>query len=230
VSTVPLWAWLVIIVGVAGMLAGVLRALPRSSRPSAAVTLGLWLALICTLAANRVFTQDPAQPSVPWIGPVIVVALLLSIGGLRAVDDLRGTAALADAQTFRVVGVVFLALMIAGELPAVFALPAGLGDLAIGLAAPFVARRLRNGDTRGARTFHVLGIVDLVVAVAIGFLAAPGPFGVLSAGLSTAPLTVLPLVLIPTTLVPLSVAVHLHGLSRLRSTTGSAALPAAVAL
>jgi hypothetical protein len=39
-------------------------------------------------------------------------------------------------HALRVVGVTFLLVMAQGHLPAVFALPAGLGDIATGLAAP----------------------------------------------------------------------------------------------
>lgn len=106
-----------------------------------------------------------------------------------------------------------------GELPAVFAVPAGLGDITVGVAAPFVAWRLScRGDRRGAVWFNVLGIVDLLVAVGIGFLAAPGPANLLSVTPSTAAIAMLPLVLIPTTAVPLAVALHVVSLRRLRAT------------
>jgi hypothetical protein len=85
-------------------------------------------------------------------------------------------ALLAIPHTWRIGGITFLTVMALGHLPAVFALPAGLGDIAIGLAAPFIARRLARGDRRGAVRFHVLGIVDLIVALTIGFLAGLGPF------------------------------------------------------
>lgn len=41
-------------------------------------------------------------------------------------------ARLAWPYTLRIAGVVFLILMVQGHLPAVFALPAGLGDIATG--------------------------------------------------------------------------------------------------
>jgi hypothetical protein len=120
------------------------------------------------------------------------------------------------AQSFRVVGAVFLILLATGDLPAVFALPAGLGDVAVGVAAPFVARRLaRDPGWSGAVAFNWLGLLDLVVAVGVGFLAAPGPLQVIDVSPSTVPLTVLPLTLIPTVGVPLAAALHLLTLNRL---------------
>ena len=61
--------------------------------------------------------------------------------------------------------------MALGHLPALFALPAGLGDITTGLAAPLVARRLTRGDgRRGAWWFNAFGITDLVVALTLGAL------------------------------------------------------------
>ena len=74
---------------------------------------------------------------------------------------------------------VFLIVAVLGKLPAAFVLPAGLGDMAIGVSAPFVARRLTRGTdrraTNGAVWFNIMGIVDLVVAVSLGLLAGLGP-------------------------------------------------------
>jgi hypothetical protein len=117
-----------------------------------------------------------------------------------------------------VVGVTFLLVMAQGHLPAVFALPAGLGDIAAGLAAPFVARRLAHGGgrTRGV-WFNLFGILDLVVALGIGFLAGLGPWRPLEVTPSTEPLSLLPLALVPTVAVPLAIALHLVSLRRLRA-------------
>jgi hypothetical protein len=108
--------------------------------------------------------------------------------------------------------------MAQGHLPAVFALPAGLGDIATGLAAPFVAWRLTRGGGRArAVWFNLLGILDLVVALTIGFLAGLGPWRPLEVTPSTEPLSLLPLALVPTTAVPLAIALHLVSLARLRT-------------
>jgi hypothetical protein len=121
-------------------------------------------------------------------------------------------------DSLRVVGVVFLVVMALGELPAAFALPAGLGDIAIGLSAPFLARRLRRGEGHGsARRFNLLGILDLVVALSIGFLAGLGPWTPIDVTPTTEPLTLLPLALVPTVAVPTAIALHVMSLAQLRS-------------
>jgi hypothetical protein len=63
--------------------------------------------------------------------------------------------------------------------------------------------------------FNILGLVDLVVALAIGFTAAPGLAQVLVVSPSTEAIALLPLVLIPTTIVPLAAALHLLSLRKL---------------
>jgi hypothetical protein len=90
----------------------------------------------------------------------------------------------------------------------------GPGDIAIGVAAPFVAWRLaRDTDRTGARRFHVLGILDLIVAGSISFLL----LGLVEVTPSTAPLLLLPLALILTVPVPLALALHIVLLRRLRT-------------
>lgn len=112
-----------------------------------------------------------------------------------------------------------MVVMALGHLPPIFALPAGLGDVAVGLAAPLIARRLARGDRRGARAFHLLGLLDLVVAFTLGYLAAPGPSRLLAAIPSTEPMTLLPLALIPTVAVPVAIALHVVSLRQLRAGT-----------
>jgi hypothetical protein len=182
-----------------------------------------WAGLLAgsvALADAGVYRLDGA---VPWIAVMmlaVLAALLLATRipvVARILADAGTPARLAVPHTVRVVGVVFLIVAALGELPAIFAVPAGLGDIAIGVAAPFVAWRLsRHRGHRGAVRFNVLGIVDLVVAVGIGLLAAPGPANLLSVTPSTEAVATLPLVLIPGTVVPLAVALHVISLPRLQ--------------
>jgi hypothetical protein len=119
-------------------------------------------------------------------------------------------------HTFRVAeGLAFLILMGLGHLPAVFALPAGLGDIAAGIAAPFVARRLAQGTGhRAALRFNAFGITDLVVALGLGGLTA---FQVINVTPVNHAISELPLVLIPTVGVPLLLALHIVSTRQLLS-------------
>src|SRR5215216_4672648 len=205
--------------------AGVSRRTATAATATTAAVLGGWFVVSGLLARAGVYSQDPGE-TVPWFFVAVagtLIALLLATRipiVSRILADSGTPARLALPHTLRIVGVLFLILMAQGRLPAAFALPAGLGDIAIGVAAPFVARRLARGNGRaGAVRFNVLGILDLAVAVSIAFLL--GPFGPFEVTPSTAPLRLLPLALIPTTAVPLAIALHIVSLRRL----GTAAKP-----
>ena len=90
---------------------------------------------------------------------------------------------LAVLQTFRVLGAVFIVAWWRGTLPGGFALPAGIGDIAVGVTAPFVAAALASGRPCARRLFvvwNVLGLLDLVVAVSSGVLHSSSSLGVLA--------------------------------------------------
>jgi len=112
---------------------------------------------------------------------------------------------LTYAQTWRLLGVVFVILEARGALPAIFALSAGYGDIFIGATAAFAAFTLATPNHRAAFvTWQFLGILDLVSAVTLGITA---PIINPSAA-SMLPMTILPLSLIPTFLVPLFLILH----------------------
>ena len=232
----PSYVWALVLTGVIGIpaatcavlyrsavIAGVSRRAATVVAATAAAGLGGWLVVSALLAGAGVYSLDPGEV-VPWLLVVFtatLTALLLATRiplVSRILADPGMPARLALPHTLRVVGVLFLIVMALGHLPAAFALPAGLGDIAIGVAAPFVARRLARGNGHtGAVRFNVLGILDLVVAVSIAFLL----FEFVEVTPSTAPLRLLPLALIPTTAVPLAVALHIVSLRQLRTAARS---------
>jgi hypothetical protein len=252
-NELPGYVWAIVGIGVVALPAATLVALARGARAvgvdtrTIAVIVAVvgvlwagWIGGSVALAAAGAYRGD-ATAANPWIAVTLLAvlsALLLATRTpvvARILADTATPARLAAPQTLRVVGGVFLVVAALGHLPAVFAVPAGIGDIAVGVAAPFVAWRLsrrydehsgRHDAWRGAVWFNVLGIVDLVVAVSIGFLASPGPANLLSVMPSTAAVAMLPLVLIPTTAVPLALALHVVSLRRLRATATATARPA----
>jgi hypothetical protein len=244
VDDLPGYVWAAVLIGVVGLPTAAIVALGRGANAvrlgrrttatiaavAAAVWAG-WLAGSLALADAGVYRQtgDAANPSIAVALLAVLAAVLLATRippVARILADAGTPARLALPQTFRVVGGVFLIVLGLGELPAVFAVPAGVGDIAVGVAAPFVAWRLSRGaDRTGAIWFNVLGIVDLVVAVGIGFLAGSGPTNLLHVTPSTEAVTTLPLALIPTTAVPLALALHVISLRRLRTATAAGRLP-----
>jgi hypothetical protein len=182
--------------------------------------LGIWLAAVFALGAAGAFVRPPEAPPLPiLLGVTLPIAAFLF--AYRAFPAFRDYVLSADLrlltaiQGWRAGGLGFLALYVHGVLPGLFAWPAGLGDIAVGITAPFIAAALiRNGEYAGSRTFaawNLLGILDLVVAVSLGALSA-GLFPALSGEVTTAPMSQLPLVLIPAYFVPLFVVLHLTAL------------------
>jgi hypothetical protein len=76
------------------------------------------------------------------------------------------------AQSWRIVGFTFVLLEAKRMLPAVFALPAGYGDMFIGATATLAAWKLTDASHRSSFIFwQLLGITDLVTAVSLGTTA-----------------------------------------------------------
>jgi hypothetical protein len=155
--------------------------------------------------------------------PVAVAGFLGLLLALRRVPVVaRALAAPGMASrlelphSFRVAGVAFLLTMALGHLPALFALPAGLGDIATGIAAPLVVRRLAQGTGRRAALWlNAFGMTDLVVALTLGALTG---YQLLNVTPSAAPISELPLALVPTAAVPLLLALHITSVSALART------------
>ena len=79
---------------------------------------------------------------------------------------------LTALQMWRVIGFVFLLLEAHRLLPAIFAYPAGFGDILIGATASLVAWKLAKPRYRsGFAAWQFLGIADLVLAVGTGTLS-----------------------------------------------------------
>jgi hypothetical protein len=186
----------------------------------AAVVLGGWFTASAVIAGHGWYHARLGH-GVPWL-PVAVAGFLGTLLALRRIPVVaRALAApgtvkrLELPHSFRVIeGTAFLATMFLGHLPALFAVPAGLGDIAAGIAAPLVARRLaQGGGRRAALWFNAFGMTDLVVALTLGALTG---FQLLNVTPSGAPISELPLALIPTAAVPLLLALHITSVLTLR--------------
>lgn len=207
----------------------------RLSGGAAALFLG-WAAA-SGVAAERGWYQGKIGQQVPWL-PIAVLAFvgtLMAAARIPVVAQVLAAAEMPRRLTvphaFRVAELTFLVVMGLGKLPALFSVPAGLGDVATGLAAPFVVARLAKGDGRRAGLwFNGLGILDLVVALSLGGLIQ---FGVVNVAPNASVLGDLPMALIPTAAVPVLLVLHFTSISGLRrapaSGPASAADPAAVA-
>jgi hypothetical protein len=207
---------------------------PVAPRPSTAkdrrttrvvlLVLALWLALVLFLGAAGAFVRAPGEVPVPIAlgvtAPLIVFAVAFGLSRAFRAFVLTVDLPLVTAiQGWRFAGLGFLALQAHGVLPGLFAWPAGLGDIAIGLTAPWVALALirRPGFAADRRfvIWNLLGVLDLVVAVSLGALSASLAAGTVGE-ITTAPMAQLPLVLIPAYLVPLFLMLHAVALLQAR--------------
>ena len=208
-------------------------------RAGAALFLGSWLtaALLLAPRAESLLHQDRfyLTPLIPLFALLPTTILLLAVrfsSALRQALAAVSLPAIHGIQLYRVIGVVFVFLLGRGQLPAHFAVPAGWGDVAIGLAAPLVAFALARrvpGAAALALSWNVIGLLDLVVAVGMGtgFLA-PYLAPELGARVPPAPaMGVFPLVLVPLFAVPVSVLLHVLSLARLAADRRPVARPMA---
>ena len=197
-----------------------------STKATLAVVLTVWFALAAAAGTSGIFTAGPDQVFRPVLLSV-VVPIAVFLGVFAASPTFRGFVMSWDIrfltmlQIWRVVGFAFLPLYAFGVLPGLFAWPAGLGDVAVGLTAPLVVLALmrRPEFARSGRfiVWNLLGLFDFVGAAVTSTLVS-GAFPALSAGsITSAPLEYWPLILFPSFIVPLFVFMHLSVLFQVRA-------------
>jgi hypothetical protein len=168
-----------------------------------------WFVVVLSAAVVGIFhTPGDSPPAAIGLAVVIPPAIVLW-RALRS-ERFRVWARSLDLrfltlmQAGRLAGFVFLVLAAIHALPSGFAVPAGLGDVAVGLTAPLVAlylvdrARTRRWPYLAWTTF---GIIDLITAVTLGVLHS-----------GTDLMEELPMVLIPAFGVPLTLVLHVISL------------------
>ncbi len=197
---------------------------PVISRTFVVSVLVLWFLLVFVGSLLGVFIGDASQPPLA-LGAGVILPVIVFLGGWfgsgrvqRFIDSLD-IRAVAFAQVGRILGGVFLIVYALGGLPGIFALPAGWGDVAIGLTAPLVAWLLVK-KTRFRLSvlvlWNVLGLLDLITAVSLGILTSRSTLGVLAGETTSVLVVATPLSLIPTFLVPFYFMLHLIALDQAR--------------
>ena len=187
-----------------------------------AIVLSVWLFVRLELAVN--------PPGNSVIGVPLFVAFIvfgLSAGILPLVISpvfrqiIRSTPAtwLVGIHTIRAAGFLFLALLDMKLLPPEFALPAGYGDMMVGLLALAVIYSLakRKPYARALTiAWNILGLLDFITALTTGNIYL-GPFASQLTASGISPLYLNYVLIIPTFAVPLLTVLHLYSLVQMLS-------------
>jgi hypothetical protein len=181
--------------------------------------LTIWAAFTSVLALRGAFIQPDADTTPPVGINLLVVFLGLAlalIGSPTLRSLLSNQKNLIRLNVWRLVGLVFLLLMAYGQMPALWALPAGIGDILVGITAFWVASRFdMPGGRQLAVVFNLFGLADLVVAIGLGFTTSPGPAQLFHTTPTSELVARFSLALVPTFLVPLAFMVHIVSLWQL---------------
>jgi hypothetical protein len=129
---------------------------------------------------------------------------------------------LIGIHAIRLLGFLFLALMDMQLLPGAFALPAGYGDITVGLLALgmvyLIAMRKPYARTL-AIGWNLLGLLDFVGALITGILYI-GPFAAQLAASGVSPLYMNYVLIVPSFGVPLYTLLHIYSLFQIASARG----------
>lgn len=184
--------------------------------PSLAIRTVLWMWFIAALLAGRLLWLQ--QLPMPAVQGILLGLTALVLFAYRAVPTVRAWLDAFDLRVLvllhcvRFVGFYFLLLYDRGDLPYAFAVPGGLGDIAVAAFALAVALIPWSEAARRHAIYiwNVVGLIDILLVV---YTAAR--LGLTSPN-SMRALTYLPLSLLPVFVVPLIIASHLIIFTRLR--------------
>lgn len=181
----------------------------------------LWFLTILTLTTTGAMDPGPGNPPLPILISV-VIPVLLFLGAYGALPRFKAMVLGADLrlitaiQAWRTVGLGFIFLHLSGLLPGLFAWPAGLGDAAIAIGAPWIVYRLlRDPGFVASNRFILwnwLGILDFAVAVVVGAATSGAIPALVADGVTSAAMSTMPLGLIPGFFVPMFILLHLTAL------------------
>ncbi|PRY06376.1 MFS transporter [Paraburkholderia sp. BL25I1N1] len=182
----------------------------------------LWFAVAWSAAINGAFRTGasplPLLPLAIFMPVMIGAPVLLLSKRMGRVLDAMPASWLVALQLYRVFGSWALAAWLHGQLPAVFALPAGIGDVLTGLFAVPVAIAAASGAAQGRKAaiaWNIFGLADFAVAITLGMITSPGPFQLIVPSVPSIGAGAYPDALTPAFVVPGSILLHALSLRQL---------------
>lgn len=210
-------------VSMAVILTAVLTTMPLRlpGRLALAGAAGAWVGIAAAVAGSGALAH-PATVLALFAAPLITGGLiLLAVPAARRAAGAIPLKVLEGLNIVRLGGLLFVFLAFAGRLSGPFPYIAGLGDFVTGaLAIPLLwsAANKRPVQDRAVFAWNAFGMLDLIVAVVLGFISRNGsPLQLIHAGVGTAAMLTLPWAFVPTVLVPFFLFAHsiifvrLHG-------------------
>ena len=194
------------------------------------IAFAAWFVLVLALGATGALS--PAGGGAPALGLAVVLPVAALVWAYFALPSVRTAmtttplVALIAVHAIRLLGFTFIVLYAEGRLPAPFAPSAGWGDVFIGATAlplAWAVSRFRARVRPLVFLWNVIGVADLINAVALGALSAPGPLQVFVGPPDSSPMTRLPWLIIPGFLVPILFFIHIVIFTRLASAEASVA-------
>ena len=187
--------------------------------------LGAWFTLAMGLVMSGAFRPEHGLPPLGLVAMVLGPVVLYALAWWRSEGfrqwvlsiDMR---LLIATHSMRMIGMGFVFMWFYGQLPAVFALPAGLGDAMAAVGGLYTAILLYSGvsvSRAAVWRWNTFGLLDFVIAVGAGALAAPGALLDFGTGATSLPMTLFPMAIIPAFFVPLFTLTHLAIYAQLRA-------------
>jgi hypothetical protein len=177
---------------------------------------GLWIGFAIALSSTGIYAVTSTP--VPTIG--VIAGLPLLAAGLAVLWSARVREALlalplpllVGLNTMRIFGALFVLLAAEGRLSGPFPQSAGWGDVIVGLTAiplTIAIARSPKGNRGALLAWNLFGTLDLVAAVTLGIMSAPGsPLQLLGGTVGSTAVTALPWSNIPSLLVPFYLITH----------------------
>lgn len=185
----------------------------------------VWGVLVLYLGRRDFFRVDATTVPPPAVAIAALLPILVGVGAFFLWDTFRRIILnipqhwMIGFQFLRVTGGSFLILYALGLLPGIFAIPAGLGDIATGTLAIPVAYfyyKQKSWSRTVAVVWNYVGLAELLMLVPLGILTSPSQFQQLALHAPNYLTTNWPVVLAPTVMVPSGILMHFYSLAMLK--------------
>ncbi len=196
--------------------------LKNLTRIGLAVFFATWFGLIFSLSESDTFfalTQPGGRARVllALFTPSVVGLLLLGSPTVRNILDEIPQHQLIAIQGLRTLGFIFLVLTDMGFVSPTFGVPAGIGDVSVGVFALYAAYSLLRGRPSArsiAIAANVFGLLDAAMALVLGLFVVPAD--------SFAPHIATRFMFVPSYVVSMFLVAHIYSLRGLVLAIGEA--------